>query len=259
MAEDRRHRLLGFHAVSAALSRAPRQVRSLVVAQEAKNPRLAPLLETARTHGVAVQRRPRVELDRLSGGERHQDLIAEFTPDNLFAERDLEKLLAESRTSPLVLILDGVQDPHNLGACLRSAEAAGVDFVVIPKDRAAPLSATARRAAAGAAELLPILIATNLARVLRQLKQAGVWLAGTADAAQQSLYETDLTGPLGLVMGGEGQGMRRLTEETCDYLVRIPMLGSVESLNVSTATAVCLFEIRRQNMARDAAEAVSRS
>lgn len=250
MASNKHQRLLGFHAVAAALGRSPQQVRTLLVAQEARNPRIDPLLASAQGAGVEVRRVPRTELDRLSHGERHQDVIAEFTPDNIHGEKDLQGLLESAGSPPLVLVLDGVQDPHNLGACLRTAEAAGVDFVVMPKDRSAPLSDVARRAAAGAAELLPILVSTNLARVLKQLKQAGVWLAGTSDSATDSLYDTDLTGPLGLVMGGEGQGMRRLTEESCDYLVRIPMQGTVESLNVSVATAVCLFEIGRQNAAR---------
>lgn len=249
MSSDKHQRLLGFHAVSAALERAPGQVHAVIVAEEARNPRLGPLIAAAKKAGVEVRRRPRADLDNLSQGERHQDVIADFTPHNLHGEKALENLLAAAKSPPLVLVLDGVQDPHNLGACLRSAEAAGVDFVVMPKDKSAPLSATARRAAAGAAERLPILIATNLARVLRQLKEAGIWLAGTAEAAERSLYETDLSGPLGLVMGGEGEGMRRLTEQHCDYLVRIPMRGDVESLNVSVATAVCLFEILRQNSA----------
>lgn len=242
-----RHILLGFHAVSAALDGGRGRVNALLVAAEAKNPRIDPLVEQARNDGIEVRRVPRAELDNISNGERHQDLIAEFTPANLFGERDLAQLLESAGTPPLVLILDGIQDPHNLGACLRTAEAAGVDIVVMPKDKSAPISAVARRAAAGAAELLPIVVATNLARVLRQLKDAGIWLAGASDDAPQSLYEADLTGPLGLVMGSEGQGMRRLTEEHCDYLVSIPMRGAVDSLNVSTATAVCLFEIRRQN------------
>ena len=243
------HRLSGFHSVAAALSAEKVQVLRLVVAQESKNPRLDPLLEEARRSGVEVCKLPRTELDALSGGERHQDVIAEFTPDNLYGERDISRLLEDAKSPALILVLDGVQDPHNLGACLRTAEAAGVDFVVMPKDRSAPLSAAARRAASGAAEMLPIVIVTNLARVLRQLKEAGVWLAGTADTAGQDLFKCDFTGPLGLVMGGEGPGMRRLTKEHCDYLVRIPMQGSVESLNVSVATAVCLFEVVRQNQA----------
>jgi 23S rRNA (guanosine2251-2'-O)-methyltransferase len=247
MSATDRHQLLGFHSVAAALGRSPGQVHELIIAEEAKNPRLQPLIDDARSLGIRVRHCPRSELDRLSGGERHQDVVAEFSPANLFGERDIPQLLDKAGSPPLVLVLDSVQDPHNLGACLRTAEAAGVDFVVMPRDKSAPLTAIARRAASGAAEVLPIVIATNLARVLRQLKQAGLWLAGTSDAASQSLFETDLSGPIALVMGGEGPGMRRLTQEHCDYLVRIPMKGSVESLNVSVATAVCLFEVVRQN------------
>lgn len=249
MSGDRQN-LLGFHSVAAAIGGAAGRVHAILVAQEARNSRLDPLVEQARAAGIEVRRVPRAELDLLSVGERHQDVIAQFTPANVLGERDLETLLQGAGNPPLVLVLDGVQDPHNLGACLRTAEAAGVDFVIMTKDKSAPLSAVARRAAAGAAELLPIIQATNLARVLRALKKAGVWLAGTSDAAAQSLYEADLTGPLALVVGGEGQGMRRLTEELCDYRVQIPMQGAVESLNVSVATAVCLFEIMRQNAAR---------
>jgi 23S rRNA (guanosine2251-2'-O)-methyltransferase len=242
-----KHMLLGFHSVAAAISRHPEQVHRLLLARESKNPRIKPLASEAQQAGIPVQHLPRAELDHLSGGERHQDVLAEFTPANLFGEKDIPDLVGQAGNPPLVLVLDGVQDPHNLGACLRTAEAAGVDFVVVPKDKSAPLSATARRAASGAAEVLPIVQVTNLARALRSLKDAGLWLAGTSDAAEQDIFDADLKGPIALVMGGEGPGMRRLTQEHCDYLVRIPMKGSVESLNVSVATAVCLFEIVRQN------------
>jgi 23S rRNA (guanosine2251-2'-O)-methyltransferase len=185
-------------------------------------------------------------LDRRSDGERHQDVIAEFTASNIHGEKELDAVLDSITGDPLVLVLDGVQDPHNLGACLRTADAAGVGLVILPKDRSAPLTPVARRAASGAAEILPILLATNLARVLQRLKQRGVWLAGTTDQAEQDLYAMDLTGPLALVVGSEGQGMRRLTAELCDYRLSIPMAGTVSSLNVSVATAVCLYEILRQ-------------
>jgi 23S rRNA (guanosine2251-2'-O)-methyltransferase len=185
-------------------------------------------------------------LDRRCSGERHQDVIAEFAPANLWGEKDLDGLLDAIGGSPLVLVLDGVQDPHNLGACLRTADAAGVGLVILPKDRSAGLTPAARRAAAGAAEILPIVFVANLARVLKHLKEKGLWVAGTTDEADQSLYDADLGGPLALVVGSEGKGMRRLTAELCDYRLRIPMLGSVDSLNVSVATAVSLFEIVRQ-------------
>jgi len=164
----------------------------------------------------------------------------------VYTEAGLFELLERLDQPPFLLILDSVQDPHNLGACLRSADAAGVHAVIVPKDRAVGLTSAVRTVACGAAEHIPLVQVTNLARTLKALQKAGVWLVGTADQAEQSLYDVDLTGPLGLVMGGEGKGMRRLTAETCDFRVRIPMFGSVESLNVSVAAGVCLFEAVRQ-------------
>jgi 23S rRNA (guanosine2251-2'-O)-methyltransferase len=238
--------LIGFHAVDAALARAPEQLDTVFVAEDSRNPRVRALEQQARQLGVRVVRESRALLDRRSEGERHQDVIADFTPNNIYGEKDLDRLLDAIAGDPLILVLDGVQDPHNLGACLRTADAAGVGLVILPKDRSAPLTPVARRAASGAAEVLPILLVTNLARVLQHLKERGVWLAGTTDQADSDLYGTDLIGPLALVVGSEGQGMRRLTAELCDYRVRIPMAGSVSSLNVSVATAVCLYEIQRQ-------------
>lgn len=172
----------------------------------------------------------------------HADLLA---PVPQLDEEDLLALV-RSASDPLVLILDGVQDPHNLGACLRTANAAGAIAVVAPKDRAVALTETARQVACGAAEKTPFVQVTNLARFLKHLQEAGVWLVGTADEATQSIYQTDLKGPIGIVMGAEGKGIRRLTAEGCDFLVRIPMLGDVDCLNVSVATGVCLFEAVRQ-------------
>lgn len=238
--------LVGIHPAASALERAPEQVRLLIVAAEARNRRVQELESRARALGIAVETHPRSELDRLSDGQRHQDVMARFEAANLLSEKDLDRVLDELEGEPLVLVLDGVQDPHNLGACLRTADAAGVGLVVYPKDGTAGLTPVARRSAAGAAEILPVIEATNLARVLRRLKERGIWLAGTSDAADRDIHETDLGGPLALVMGSEGKGMRRLTAELCDYLVRIPMQGTVSSLNVSVATGVCLFEINRQ-------------
>jgi 23S rRNA (guanosine2251-2'-O)-methyltransferase len=235
-----------FLAVDAALSRAPEQLDTVFVAEDSRNPRVRALEQQARQLGVRVVRESRAVLDRRSEGERHQDVIADFTPNNIYGEKDLERLLEAVTGDQLILVLDGVQDPHNLGACLRTADAAGVAMVILPKDRSAPLTPVARRAASGAAEVLPMLLVTNLARVLKHLKERGVWLAGATDQADSELYGTDLTGPLALVVGSEGQGMRRLTAELCDYRIRIPMAGSVSSLNVSVATAVCLYEIQRQ-------------
>ena len=238
--------LIGVHSVDAALTRAPQQLQEIAIAEECRNARVRELEQRARELGVRVRTESRAVLDRRSDGERHQDVIAEFLPGNLWGEKDLDRLLEDLPAPPLVLVLDGVQDPHNLGACLRTADAAGAGLVILSKDRSASLTPAARRAASGAAETLPILFATNLARVLKQLKARGIWLAGTTDQAEQSLYGQDLSGPLALVLGGEGKGMRRLTAELCDYRLRIPMQGSVSSLNVSVATAVCLFEIVRQ-------------
>jgi 23S rRNA (guanosine2251-2'-O)-methyltransferase len=232
--------------VDAALSRAPEQLSVLFIGEDSRNPRVRAREQRARQLGVRIVSEARSALDRRSDGERHQDVLAEFTPDNIHGEKELDRLLGNISGDPLILVLDGVQDPHNLGACLRAADAAGVGLVILPKDRSAPLTPVARRAASGAAEVLPILLVTNLARVLGQLKERGVWLAGTTDQADSELYGTDLTGPLALVVGSEGQGMRRLTAELCDYRVRIPMAGTVSSLNVSVAAAVCLFEILRQ-------------
>ena len=239
--------LAGIHPVAAALAAAPQRIRLLWIAEECRNPRVRELERSARAHGIAAEHHPRSALDRHSRS-RHQDVIAWFEGGNAYCEADIPALLEAIEGPPLLLVLDGVQDPHNLGACLRSAAAAGVHFVVLPRDRAAGITPVVRRAAAGAAETLGIVTVTNLARVLRALKEAGVWLVGTSDAAERSLYATDLRGPLALVAGGEGQGLRRLTAELCDYLVAIPMAGAVSSLNVSVATGVCLFEAVRQRM-----------
>jgi len=246
MAETRSNLLIGIHSVASALSNTPGQVHVIIVAEECHNPRVKKLLQQAGELSIQVVTQPRALLERRSDGQRHQDIIAEFSADNTWGEKDLGRLLETIDGPPLLLVLDGVQDPHNLGACLRTAEAAGVHLVIIPKDRSAGLTPVTRRSAAGAAEVLPLLFAVNLARVLRQLKEKGVWLLGTSDRAEQILYDADLSGPMALVMGSEGKGMRRLTTELCDFLVQIPMHGSISSLNVSVATGICLFEMARQ-------------
>jgi len=242
----KRQLLIGIHPVESALGKRAGQVQLLIVANETKNPRARALEKQARELGIRIESRPRAVLDRDCDGQRHQDVMAEFEANNLYGEKDLDHLLETLDEPKLVLVLDGVQDPHNLGACLRTADAAAVGLVIMPKDGTAGLTPVARRSAAGAAEVIPVLMATNLARVLRRLKEQGVWVTGSADAAEQDIYQADLTGPMALVMGSEGKGMRRLTAELCDFLVRIPMQGTVNSLNVSVATAVCLFEIKRQ-------------
>ena len=239
-------RVYGLQVVQGLVERKPHCLVRLWVRSGEDNPRLRELLAAAADIDAAVERCGADALQRLAGSSRHQGAVAEIRPDNIHAENELETLLAAAGNQPLLLALDGVQDPHNLGACLRSAAAAGVDLVLLPRDRSADLSGAARRAAAGAAELLPVVRVGNLARSLRRLKKAGIWLAGAAEQAPSSIHEQDLTGPLALVVGAEGDGLRRLTADLCDYLVSIPAVGSLRSLNVSVATGVCLFEIRRQ-------------
>jgi len=240
--------LIGIHAVTSALKSAAADVEWLRIAADSKNKRLAEIESRAHGSGIKVIKTHAKELDRLSSQQRHQGVIAGFKGSNIAAEGQLDSILDSIEGTPLVLVLDGVQDPHNLGACLRTADAAGVHLVVICKDHSAGITPVVRRAASGAAETLPVIQATNLARVLRTLKQRGIWLAGTSDEVSDNLYTTDLSGPLALVMGSEGTGLRRLTAELCDYLVSIPMAGQVESLNVSVATGVCLYEINRQRL-----------
>lgn len=237
----------GLHTVLSALKETPDLITCVWVHDQARpNPRIAEVLDIARSRGIPVKRIPGKELDQLSGGGRHQGVAAEIRAAKARAEAELEPLLAGLNEPAFLLVLDGVQDPHNLGACLRTAEGAGVHAVIVPKDRAVGLTATARKVASGAADRVPFFMVTNLARTLRQLKEQGVWLVGTADEVTQSLYDIDLVGPLAIVMGSEGKGLRRLTEELCDFVVRIPMAGAVSSLNVSVATGVCLYEAVRQ-------------
>ncbi|WP_431311285.1 23S rRNA (guanosine(2251)-2'-O)-methyltransferase RlmB [Parahaliea mediterranea] len=244
----------GIHAVDALLRRNAAGVRRLLVQRGRQDKRMAALLDLARNQGVAVSELPRKDLDRQVSG-RHQGVVAEVVADargadaNLWQESDLLRHLDEVDRPPLVLVLDGVTDPHNLGACLRSADAAGVDAVVVPKDKSADLGPTARKVACGAAETVPFVRVTNLARTLAALKERGLWLYGAAGEASASLYDCDLGGGVALVMGAEGSGLRRLTREACDHLVHLPMAGSVSSLNVSVATGICLFEARRQRLA----------
>ena len=209
---------------------------------------MKPLINEIQRLGISVQFLNRQTLDKKAEGEVHQGIIARVHSLPELNEHDLDCLL-EQQNTPLLLVLDGVTDPHNLGACLRTADAAGVNAVIVPKDKSAQLNSTARKVACGAAENVPLIRVTNLARTLRELqKRHNVWVVGTAGETTETLYQTKLTGALALVMGAEGEGMRRLTREHCDQLISIPMMGSVSSLNVSVATGVCLFEIVRQRL-----------
>jgi 23S rRNA (guanosine2251-2'-O)-methyltransferase len=253
MKEETRQRraVPGFHAVTTLLRHRPEDVVELYVDRQRQDARMRSLLERAQLAGVRAVPVDSARLDAIAGGGRHQGVVAFVAAQA--RTRSLEEVLdALDPTRPaLFLVLDGVQDPHNLGACLRVADGAGVDAVIAPKDRAAGLSAAAVKVASGAADTVPYVTVTNLARALRTLKEAGVWVVGASGEAQKSLYECDLAGPVAWVLGAEGEGLRRLTRELCDELVRIPMLGAVESLNVSVAAGVCLYETVRRRLAQD--------
>ena len=239
-------RVFGLHAVGSLLERDATRVSVLLALESRSDTRMAKVLQLAEKAHVPVRRVSRRELDELVSGVSHQGVVAETGAVAGLGEKELPGFLDALGGAAFLLILDGVQDPHNLGACLRSANAAGVDAVIIPRDRSAPLNATARKVACGAAESLPVVRVTNLARTLRALREAGVWVYGATGEAESTLYETDLSGPVALVLGGEGRGLRRLTREHCDGLLSIPMAGSISSLNVSVATGIVLFEARRQ-------------
>ncbi|HEY3859203.1 MAG TPA: 23S rRNA (guanosine(2251)-2'-O)-methyltransferase RlmB [Gammaproteobacteria bacterium] len=241
--------IYGLHPVMALLESGGK-VHALWMLDSRNDDRLARVSELAQKAGVRIQRVPRAELDRITHDARHQGVAAEAEGAELRDEGGLIPLLDSLDEPPFLLVLDGVQDPHNLGACLRSANAASVHAVIAPKDRSAGLTAVARKVASGAAEVTPFFQVTNLARTLRELKDRNIWFVGLAGEADQSLYELDLRGPIAIVMGAEGEGMRRLTKEHCDFLAKIPMGGSVESLNVSVATGVSLFEALRQRKAK---------
>ncbi|MDX1304493.1 23S rRNA (guanosine(2251)-2'-O)-methyltransferase RlmB [Photobacterium sp.] len=237
--------IFGIHAVKAVLASDPARFIEVFVLKGRQDDRLMPLLMELQTLGITIQEAGRKALDDKSCGASHQGIIARVKPGKQYNENDLDTLLA-GKENPLLLVLDGVTDPHNLGACLRNADAAGAVAVIVPKDRSAQLSATASKVACGAAEVVPLVRVTNLARTLRALQEQGIWVVGTAGEATHDVYHSKLTGPLAIVMGAEGEGMRRLTRETCDDLIKIPMAGSVSSLNVSVATGICLFEAVRQ-------------
>lgn len=236
--------VFGIHAVAAILTRAPQDVLELFVMKDRDDKRMQPLLQQARQQGLSVQFCNRKTLDDMTQGQ-HQGIVAKVRLNNSGHEADLAAIV-EQQQAPFILVLDGVTDPHNLGAILRSADAAGVHAVVAPKDRSVKLTSVVRKVACGAAESVPFITVTNLARTLRELQQAGIWVVGTAGETDTLVYDADLKGPLALVLGAEGEGLRRLTRETCDSLVKIPMFGTVSSLNVSVAAGICLFEAVRQ-------------
>lgn len=242
------HLIYGLHAVQVALKTHPELILEIWCDQQRHDGRMQQLLSQAQGLGLKVQAADRAQLQKLAAGARHQGVAArcKLPRTKSGSEETLDAILEDLSEPAFLLVLDGVQDPHNLGACLRSADGAGVHAVIAPKDRAVSLTGTVAKVASGAAHSVPFVQVTNLARTLRDLQQRGIWLVGADGEAQQSLYDVDLTGPIAIVMGAEGAGLRRLTRECCDYLVRLPMAGVVESLNVSVATGVCLYEAVRQ-------------
>lgn len=238
------HFIHGFHAVTSRLRQRAEGVHEIFIDAERRDMRVKDLVQLAETHAVRIVQANAKRLDGMTGGTKHQGVAARV--DDLRLSHSLDDILDALTEPPLLLVLDGITDPHNLGACMRTADAAGVHAVIAPKDRAVGLNATVTKVASGAAETMPYITVTNLARTLRELKERDIWVIGTAEDASTSLYAPGLGRGLALVLGAEGEGMRRLTRETCDELRAIPMAGSIESLNVSVAAGVCLFEARRQ-------------
>ena len=238
--------IFGFHAVTSRLRHDASSVEEIYVDAGREDRRMQELLRAAKAVNVRIIQADDTRLSNIVGTRRHQGVVAKA--GELSLARNLDELLDAIVGPPLILILDGITDPHNLGACLRVADGAGAHAVIAPKDRAVGLNATAAKVASGAAESVPYITVTNLARTLRELKEREIWLIGTTEDAEKGLYEADFTGGAALIMGSEGEGMRRLTRDTCDMLVSVPMFGSVESLNVSVASGVCLYEARRQRI-----------
>lgn len=244
--DSRQDNIIGIHAVTECLRQNGSEISQLLLQSGRRDKALLSIRELAQQQGIAIEEASKREMDKRFDGV-HQGVVALISVTSKVAsEKDLIVILDKLDHPPLLLVLDGVTDPHNLGACLRTADAVGVDAVIVPKDKSAPLNATVRKVACGAAETVAFISVTNLARCLQTLKERGIWLVGTADETAKSLFQQDLTGPLALIMGSEGTGLRRLTRENCDFLVAIPMAGALSSLNVSVATGVCLFEAARQ-------------
>jgi 23S rRNA (guanosine2251-2'-O)-methyltransferase len=240
--------IFGFHAVTSRIRHEASSVEEIYVDSGRSDRRMQELLHAAKSAGIRVIPADDQRLSNIVGTRRHQGVVAKA--GELSLARNLDELLDAIDGPPLLLVLDGITDPHNLGACLRVADGVGAHAVIAPKDRAVGLNATAAKVASGAAETVPYITVTNLARTLRELKERDILLVGTSDDVDQTIYDVNFTGGSALVMGSEGEGMRRLTRETCDVLVSVPMFGSVESLNVSVASGVCLYEARRQRLVK---------
>lgn len=240
--------LFGFHAVGVRLKTSPTSVIEIYYEPTRRDARMRQFLERVKEAGVRLIEADALRIAKLAGSHGHQGLAARVNEIKMVHSLDDLLDALEGKDAPLILVLDGVTDPHNLGACLRVADGAGAHAVIAPKDRAVGVNATVAKVASGAAETVPYFMVTNLARTLNELKERNVWIIGTSDDASKTLFDVDLKGPTALVLGAEGDGMRQLTRKTCDELVSIPMQGAVESLNVSVASGVCLYEARRQRM-----------
>ncbi len=238
--------IFGFHPIISQLRQSSRSIQEIYLDNERNDPRTKEILELAKENNIRVLMIDRTRLDGIAPQSKHQGVVAKIIP-LVIPYKTVEDILESNLTEPaFFLILDGVEDPHNLGACLRVADGMGVHAVIAPKDRAVGLNATVRKVASGAAESVPFIVVTNLARTIRELKNRGVLVIGTAEDGTESIYETSFKGPIAVVLGSEGNGLRRLTKEVCDFLIKIPMLGAIESLNVSVASGIVLSEIRRQ-------------
>lgn len=240
------HYVYGLHAVQALLSNSHRPTKKIYVSQDRLDKRIEPILDLAAKKNISIEKLSPQKMNQRFADFSHQGIVAEAAPLPNYGEADLPELLAKAKKPCLILILDGVTDPHNLGACLRTADATGVDFVIIPKDRSANITPVVSKVACGAAESIPLVRVTNLVRAMEVIKQEGVWIYGAAGEMSNSLYNIDCQVSIALVMGAEGEGLRRLTRDHCDGLFALPMLGTVDSLNVSVATGVCLYEVVRQ-------------
>lgn len=240
----------GIHTVSALLSHQPERIQLIWLEQNKSNPRIDALIDQARSMGITLQVIQRNKLDQLCGSTQHQGIAASCAPASLPNEDELLRQLQQDQDTPLLLILDEVSDPHNFGACLRTAEAAGVSAVIIPQNHCAPLNAIVHKIACGATVRLPVVKSTNLSRFIERIKKLGIWVYGADGHAGQTLYQSNLTHPTAIVMGAEDQGLRRLTRERCDQVYSLPMHGEMESLNVSVATGIFLYEAVRQRSSR---------
>jgi len=241
-------KLYGLHSVQAALDYSPKSINKAWIDAQRQDKRLVQAIGALLDLGIEPEKTERKKLDKLAEGNNHQGIVIEVDMPAELSESDLKTAVQSLGETALFLVLDNVQDPHNLGACLRTADATGVHGVIITKDNATGITPTVCKVASGAAETVPVYQVTNLARTLRWLKDQGIWVFGAAGEAEQMIYQADLTGPLALVVGAEEKGMRRLTREQCDVLVKLPMLGQVDSLNLSVATGVLLYEVVRQRM-----------